>query len=176
VLQEEKRSVAPVTAEQRREQDAGTGRTLPGTPPAEARGGLAGAAANAEARAPAAAFADATMQQQGVEILSPDPASRWRVSGSTIERSTDAGATWQPQSLPIAAAFTAGASPQPSVCWLVGRRGVVLLSTDGNTWRRVAFPEAVDLAGITASSASTASVRTADGRVVTTTDGGASWF
>ena len=100
------------------------------------------------------------------------PMARQRIP---VQRSTDAGATWQPQSPGVDAQFTAGASPQPSVCWLVGRGGIVLLSTDGQSWRRVPFPQAVDLVAVKASSASSASVTTTDGRVLATSDAGATW-
>ena len=46
---------------------------------------------------------------------------------------------------------------------------------DGLTWRRVAFPEAIELVGVRASDASNATVTAADGRRFTTTDGGKSW-
>ena len=62
-----------------------------------------------------------------------------------------------------------------SVCWLVGRGGVVLLSTDGRNWRRVAFPEATDLSAVQATDARAASVSSADGRTFSTTDGGVTW-
>jgi photosystem II stability/assembly factor-like uncharacterized protein len=61
------------------------------------------------------------------------------------------------------------------VCWVVGRGGVVLLSTDGRSWRRLAFPEPTDLSGVRARDARAASVSTADGRTFSTTDGGLTW-
>src|SRR5439155_11268539 len=103
--------------------------------------------------------------------------TRWRVFASgAIQRSTDAGATWTPISLatpptPIAA----GIAPGQSICWFVGRAGLVLLTTDGISFRRVSFPEAVDLASIDATDARRATVVTADGRVFVTDDGGATW-
>jgi photosystem II stability/assembly factor-like uncharacterized protein len=57
----------------------------------------------------------------------------------------------------------------------VGRGGLVLLSTDGRSWRRLRFPEAIDLTGIDASSATTAAITTVDARVFTTSDGGETW-
>ena len=167
---QEKSATGANAAERRREQSADSGLGVRSSAPAAAP--AAPASATAAARAPA--FADLAAPRS-LEIVSPDPVIRWRASGSVIQRSTDAGATWQPQSSAVDAVYTAGASPQPSVCWLVGRRGVVLLSADGQTWRRLSFPEAVDLVAITASSASSASVTTADGRVLTTADAGATW-
>ena len=77
----------------------------------------------------------------------------------------------------VAAELTAGAAPSATVCWLVGRGGVVLLSTDGRTWRRVAFPEMTDLSAVFTVDAggNVASVTTVDGRTFVTTDGGATW-
>jgi hypothetical protein len=111
----------------------------------------------------------------GIEISSPDPMVRWRLAGSTLQRSTDGGTAWENQSAGTVAELTAGAAPSPLVCWVVGRGGVVLLSTDGRTWRRLAFPEATDLSAVRAQDARTASVSTADGRTFGTTNAGATW-
>src|SRR5207245_4738199 len=75
------------------------------------------------------------------EIVSPDPNVRWRIVGSAVEHSSSGGSTWEAASTGLAAALTAGAAPSASVCWLVGRAGAVLRTTDGHTWRRVPFPE-----------------------------------
>jgi photosystem II stability/assembly factor-like uncharacterized protein len=61
------------------------------------------------------------------------------------------------------------------VCWLVGRAGTVLLSTDGRSWQRLAFPEAVNLVSVTATDTKTATVTASDGRRFSTTDGGVTW-
>ncbi|HJR59936.1 MAG TPA: hypothetical protein VJ813_11070 [Vicinamibacterales bacterium] len=124
-------------------------------------------------------------------IVSPDPRMRWRVTGGALERSTDGGETWRAQPIDppadapagsrspaVAAALdlVAGSSPAPTVCWLVGRKGTVVLSTDGESWRRLDFPEAtVDLVGVTALDGRTATVTAADGRRFHTTDGGRAW-
>ena len=71
--------------------------------------------------------------------------------------------------------LTAGAAPSPTVCWIVGRRGTVLLSIDGLQWRRLAFPESVDLVAVQASDASAATVTTADNRRFRTADSGQTW-
>ena len=114
----------------------------------------------------------------GVEIVSPDPAVRWRIAGSTIERSTNGGSTWQEVATGFTGQLTAGAAPSPSVCWLVGRGGFMLLATvttSGVSWRRVAFPEPTDLSAVRATDARTVSVTSVDGRTFSTTDGGATW-
>src|SRR5262245_9232804 len=109
------------------------------------------------------------------EVVSPDPEVRWRFASSSVSRSIDGGATWQPQSTGYVAPLTAGSAPSPTTCWLVGVGGTVLRSTDGNTWQRLLFPETVDLTSIRAIDAVNATVTAADGRVFTTDDGGKTW-
>jgi hypothetical protein len=109
-------------------------------------------------------------------IQSPNQNVRWRiVAGTIVERSTDGGTTWQAQSTGAPVRLTAGAAPAPTICWLVGPGGVVLVSRDGRTWERVAFPETIDLTAILAVDGSNATATAADGRVFTTTDGGKTW-
>ena len=127
--------------------------------------------ARAEILAKAAASAAAPPQ-----IVSPDPNVRWRIlAGGRVDRSIDAGATWQAQSTGVSAAPTAGAAPSPTVCWLVGPRGLVLLSIDGRTWQRVTFADAIDLTAVRAPDALNATVTAADGRTFVTSDGGRTW-
>jgi len=111
------------------------------------------------------------------EILSPDSAIRWRIIGSAVQYSPNGGSTWEAASIGVAAELTGGAAPSTTVCWLVGRGGVVLLTTDGRTWRRVAFPEMTDLSAVFTVDAGgkVASVSTVDGRTFVTTDGGTTW-
>jgi hypothetical protein len=117
-----------------------------------------------------------TTALRAVVIRSADPAVRWRITGAGVQRSTDGGSTWQSQDAGSAAVqLVAGVSPSPTVCWMVGRGGTVLLSIDGSSWRQLAFPEAVDLTSVAATSAGAATVTTSDGRVFGTTDGGATW-
>lgn len=77
--------------------------------------------------------------------------------------------------LTASAQVTARSSPSPDVVWTVGRAGVVMLATDGRTFLRLPFPEAVDLAAVTAADALNAIVTAADGRVFQTADGGRTW-
>jgi hypothetical protein len=111
-----------------------------------------------------------------VDVVSPNPRMRWRLlPAGQVARSIDRGVTWQTQSTGVPITLTAGAAPAPTVCWLVGPGGVVVLTTDGVTWRRLAFPDASDLIAVRATDAVNATVTTADGRTFRTTDGGKSW-
>jgi hypothetical protein len=141
--------------------------------PAAGRGGGAGGGR--------VAFAAAS------EIRSPQAAYRWRiVPPSGIQRSVDGGVTWSvvnPVLAKDAAAqrdssqmvLTTGSSPSRDICWIVGRAGVVLLTTDGATWQRRPIPETVDLTVVRAVDARSATVTTADGRQFVTADGGVTW-
>ena len=82
---------------------------------------------------------------------------------------------WSASSSGVTEDLTAGVAPSPTVCWIVGRRGTVLLSTDGLQWRRLAFPESADLVTVQATDALTATVTTADNRRFRTADGGQTW-
>lgn len=137
-----------------------------------------GAAAKAAAAVPQAQAAGrlAASDAPAIEIPSPDAAIRWRLAGGTrVERTADAGASWQAVDAGASAPLLAGSSPSPQVCWLVGRRGTVLLTADGRRWQRLPFPEGVDLVSVQASDARTATVTAADGRTFRTSDGGTTW-
>lgn len=119
----------------------------------------------------------ARAEQRPRIIVSPDPDVRWRLSGPSVERSADGGRTWLRQPTSTNVELLAGSSPAPSVCWIVGRSGVVLLSADGSTWRTLDSPvPAVDLVAVTATTAEAATVTTADGRTYRTADGGRTWI
>jgi hypothetical protein len=110
------------------------------------------------------------------DIVSVDGTVRWRIiPPASVQRSADGGVTWELLSTGLPVELTGGAAPSGSVCWLVGRGGTVLLSTDGRRWQRMAFPDGADLTAIQATDARTAIVTTADGRRFRTTDGGVSW-
>jgi len=92
-----------------------------------------------------------------------------------VQRSADGGATWQTQTTGVSDTLSGGSSPTPSVCWLVGPGGIVLRTTDGRSWTRIPFPEAVPLISIRATDDQTATVTTEDGRQFATEDGGRRW-
>ena len=124
--------------------------------------GRSEAAAQAQTRAP-------------IEIVSPSPDSRWRIVGTAIERSTTGGKVWEAAVTTSPTQVTAGSSPGPLVCWLVGPGGAVRLTTDGVQFRSVTFPERVDLVGVRATSATIAVVTAVDGRAFRTDDQGVTW-
>ena len=111
-----------------------------------------------------------------LEVRAPDPATRWRVSGALVERSIDAGATWTSVPTGLSVEILAGAAPSASTCWLAGRGGLVLLTTDGTTWQRVTAPDTTDLSAIRATDGRSATVTTVDGREFATTDAGRTWI
>jgi len=86
------------------------------------------------------------------------------------------GPMWPAPPSEVAAQVTAGSSPSTAVCWIVGRAGTVLRSTDRRTWQRLTFPLTADLTSVTATDAQSASVVTADGRTFLTVDGGVTWI
>jgi hypothetical protein len=107
--------------------------------------------------------------------VSGDATTRWRISATGLERSTDSGVTWDSIATGVSSSLSAIAAPSTTVCWVVGRIGVVLRTTDGRNFSRVTFPEITDLSSVQASDARSATVTTLDGRVFTTSDGGATW-
>ena len=181
-------SAAPAAAPQAAELRDERARSDAVQQPARQQPALAGAAAKEEAPAAAAAAplaerasvarsALSTANAVAPDIVSPDPAIRWRILGAAVQHSSNGGSTWEAAPVGIAAELTAGIAPAATVCWLVGRNGMVLLTTDGRTWRRVPFPEMTDLSAVRTVDAGgrMASVSTTDGRTFVTTDAGATW-
>ena len=139
-------------------------------PPPAARA-AAPLAATGAGRAGAALARAAT-----ITVALPDGTLRYRlVAGREIQRSDDNGASWQQLFLDDAALLVAGAAPSRDVCWVVGRAGLVWLTTDGRTFRRVAPPSSADITNIRSADGSRATVTQSDGRVFSTTNGGATW-
>jgi photosystem II stability/assembly factor-like uncharacterized protein len=192
--------VAPAAERERDKREAMPGVTQPAPagPPASRMAAAQEAAAPAMARpeaalpsANAAVAADAASKGAGtgaramvvrtaeavaVNVAAPGGAARWRVGANgRVERSDDAGATWQPQASGVTTDLLAGSAPSHDVCWIVGAAGTVLLTTDGERWKRLPFPLAVDLTAVAASSSSAAVVTARDGRRFETLDAGFTW-
>ncbi|OFW46878.1 MAG: hypothetical protein A3J29_20100 [Acidobacteria bacterium RIFCSPLOWO2_12_FULL_67_14b] len=145
--------------------------------PEEARDRAEPRAAEEQAAAAAPPVAQLRMQQRALgEVVGADGSRRWRAGArAAVEYSDDGGRTWQPVSPPIEAEITASASPSPTICWLVGRAGVVLLTIDGRTFSRIPSPDTADLIAVTATDARSATVTTSDGRSFRTDDAGKTW-
>lgn len=110
-----------------------------------------------------------------VRIAAPGGKFLWRVAGTGwLERSQDAGSTWVAKFVPEHP-LTAGVCPAEKVCWMVGRSGTVLRTTDGERWERLGFPVDVDLVGVEGHSAAEAVVITGSGTRYLTADGGRTW-
>ena len=131
-------------------------------------------------RAPAESRAGGSLAREQsaiIEIASPDPMTRWRVVGAgRVERSTNGGARWEPATLPESSTLTAGSSPSPSICWLVGRAGSIYVTSDGLRFVRVPFTDRTDFVSIRAMDGRRATVVTIDGRTMRTEDQGVNWI
>lgn len=114
-------------------------------------------------------------------IPTPDPNVEWRITDNRfVERTANGGRTWQGQGLGTQVDLLAGSAPDANVCWVVGRNGAVFVAKgagNGNkpAWYGVPAPVAADLGAVSAKSASSAIVTTADGRQFETHDGGKKW-
>jgi photosystem II stability/assembly factor-like uncharacterized protein len=70
---------------------------------------------------------------------------------------------------------THGVSPSGTICWFIGKDGLVLVTTEGTIFARVDLPVRVDVASIVATDARSATVTTVDGRTFHTDDSGRNW-
>jgi hypothetical protein len=111
-----------------------------------------------------------------IVIRTPDSDVAYRIAdGGFIEQTEDGGATWQGQLLNPAADITAGSAPAPSICWLVGRAGVIFLTEDGKNWRKLLSPSSSDFAAVVAKSATSATVTVTEEEKWSTDDAGKTW-
>jgi hypothetical protein len=109
-------------------------------------------------------------------IPTPDSDIFYRTAkGGFVEVSEDGGVTWQGQLLNPSAEFTAGSAPEPRICWLVGRSGIVFLTEDGKNWQKLSSPTSEDLVVVLAKSASNATVTANSNQRWSTDDAGKNW-
>ena len=109
-------------------------------------------------------------------VISPNPATRWRLAANAVEHSGDAGVTWTLQLTGIGGMLTAGSAPSTAVCWIVGRAGTVFRTVDGGeTWEQVRAPTDTDLVAVEALDGQSATVDGIDATSFRTQDGGQSW-
>jgi hypothetical protein len=108
--------------------------------------------------------------------VSPDSRTRWRVgSRGRIEFSRDGGQSWELQRSEVSVDLLAAHAPSDSICWVVGRDGTVLRTTDARTWQKLNFPARADLVRVLARDDRVAFVFAANGLTFATQDGGYSW-
>jgi hypothetical protein len=114
----------------------------------------------------------------GVIIVSSSDGYSWRAwPAGKIEFSYDSSHTSEAQKSGVTADLIAGASPSGKVCWIVGKSGTILLTTDkGKHWKQLPSPTKEDLVGTYAQDGKRASVWTASHqKSFETNDGGATW-
>ena len=109
-----------------------------------------------------------------IVVRSPDPSVQWRLVGTGVDRTDDAGVSWT-RTLDVETELAAGAAPTDTVCWVVGGQGAVFRTTDGRTWEALRVAGAGDLTAVTSANALNATVRASGGASFTTSDGGRSW-
>ncbi len=90
-------------------------------------------------------------------------------------RQTGSG-PWISQSSGVTTDLLDGSAASHSVCWVVGKSGTLLRTTDGGEhWQRVTPPSAHDLIAVTATNSQIATVTAEPGVRFTTHDGGVTW-
>jgi hypothetical protein len=109
-------------------------------------------------------------------LRSVDGARWWRIRApSTIEGSTDRGASWTVEYSDPSARLVRGAAAAKGGCWMIGANGLVLRTRPNGGWERVTQPTTRNLATLTATDHLIATVTDDQGRAYRTTDGGATW-
>lgn len=110
-----------------------------------------------------------------IEIAAPDRSS-WAIGGGGAIFHINAEGAVRSQSSGVTADLTAGAAVSARVCWIVGKAGTILRTTDGGShWSQLTSPAAGNLRAIIASSADDAMVTDASGNRYLTADAGVTW-
>ncbi|MBI3669825.1 MAG: hypothetical protein HY237_08620 [Acidobacteria bacterium] len=181
------RAAGKTNADKLAEKPAGvaTLATLAAPPPAskaeEAPKKAASVQAGAGPDAPPQQFKAAMRQRMvfppaQVSVTTPNASVLWRVGpAGQIEHTRDAGRTWTAQASNVEVDLVAGSAPAETVCWVVGRAGTVLRTTNGEHWEKVSPPTAMDLIRVKAVDAWKATVVAADQQRYVTSDGGKTW-
>jgi photosystem II stability/assembly factor-like uncharacterized protein len=109
-------------------------------------------------------------------LVSPaDHSVYWSLQNSGLIYRTVDHKTWTPQPTGVQADLLAGMATSNTVCWAVGRKGTILLTTDGMHWEQVKSPTTSDVVGITAAGKDVATIFTSGGVNYSTFDGGSNW-
>ena len=108
-------------------------------------------------------------------ISPPNLSAGWQVGKNGLVLRRDPDGTTHPQHSGVSTDLTAGAAPSSTVCWIVGRSGTIIRTTDGEHWDLITAPTGDNLVAVASDSADHAVVTTASGQNFATFDGGASW-
>ncbi|MBI3484086.1 MAG: hypothetical protein HY012_02905 [Acidobacteria bacterium] len=176
-LQKQERVIAPADAKEPRSLGAAQ---APSEAQAKEQAALKKESAAAQQDTGGARYALQTAPQSASElraapsefiVTTPNSKVLWRFgSAGRIERSRDAGKTWETQvarGLPPRwqESFLSGSAPSESICWAGGSNGVLLRTTDGGeNWERIPSPTKGDISAVKASDQFNVTVIGADGR------------
>ena len=109
-------------------------------------------------------------------LVSPvDHSVFWSLQSDGVIYGTHDRKSWAPQYTGLGQEFLAGVAPSNTVCWAVGRKGLILQTTDGTHWTPISSPTTSDVIGITAAGKDVATIFTASGTSYSTFDGGSNW-
>jgi hypothetical protein len=143
----------------------------PSAPAAGAAGGIAG---NYQS---SGAF-ELAKESDARLIVAPGFAAMWRTGpGGLLEFSSDKGASWSRQPSGVHVDLLTGSAVSDKTCWIAGRAGTVLLTTDGGGyWKTLTSPLNDDLGLIRATDALHAKVWNIQrNKAYETKDGGVTW-
>jgi hypothetical protein len=104
--------------------------------------------------------------------------SQWRTGPSgLIEFSSNGGSSWSRQRSGVLVELLTGSAPSDKICWIVGRVGAILLTTDGGaTWKLISSPLKEDLGGVQATDALHATIwNVRNTKSFETSDSGRTW-
>lgn len=110
-------------------------------------------------------------------VATPNSKVLWRFGPSgLIERTRDAGKTWERQKGPAQDNFLSGWAPSESICWVGGSNGVLLRTIDGGeNWERIPSPTQGDIIAVKARDQFHVTVVDSDGRTFETPNSGRLW-
>jgi hypothetical protein len=127
---------------------------------------------------PAGASTEMVMVSDSRLITALGSNAAWRPGrAGLLEFSPNGGRSWIRQSSGVAVDLLTGSAPSDKVCWIVGRVGAILLTTDsGGHWKLLSSPLKEDLGGIRAMDALHATIWNARStKYFATSDGGLTW-
>ena len=113
----------------------------------------------------------------GTQFFAPGRKVVWSVGpGGLLLRSPDGGVSWMREESGVKADLLSGSAPSDTVCWVVGRAGTVVLTTDGYHWSKLASPGTQDWIGVQAMDALRAVIWDFNrAHKFSTADGGQTW-